>query len=242
MSKTIKVFETMTNAIKGSVVDDKLKIPVTYVVVGFEVERPEDALSGKVHDLNTGEYGHAFFYIVQDGYIAKVFSFGPGGDHPQASHKAQNKGNPWGRLGTPYYPVPDNTVHLFRKPLTYKQADALMKNTERMILRVETGHEKWTVGSNDTCAETAKQLLDASEIDTPSAKGKVKVPTLGTTITVDDPWAWWASFKHAGYQEVVFEVRQDTVTKKRVRFSETEDAMKARIGAVDPVASKWGKQ
>jgi hypothetical protein len=58
---------------------------------------------------------------------------------------------------------------------------------------------------NDTCAETARDVLHAADISTPSGSGPVKHSGIvnAPIAYAVNPYAWHQNFKKAGYAEVV---------------------------------------
>lgn len=187
-----------------------------YVVVGFEVNEPA-AFKDETQDLAI-DYGHAFFYVVKNSVVSKVFSFGPKaagkvGWFGQGSLDAPNSYNTGAilkdgfknaRPGTPDYAIP-NEVKLFRLRLTMKQGIALERETDRIRGRITSGKQKYTAYMNDTCAETARDILVAADINTPSGSGAVKhsgVVNVPIAYAVN-PYAWHQSFVKAGHAEVV---------------------------------------
>lgn len=183
----------------------EIEVDEYYVVVCFEVNNPE-AYVNETQDLAV-DYGHAFFYIVKNGLVSNVFSFGPAGDGKDGWF---NQGNnveidrtPYGveppspsvfnrgaivkdsyknaRQGTASYAVErDETTGLiaavsaFAFLITLSQGRLLEVKTEEMIKRIDGGIEKYSAIANDTCAETARDLLSDSGIETPSGSGEIK--------------------------------------------------------------------
>lgn len=188
-------------------VDDKKRVEVAvkvaeyYVVVGFEVNKPEAFRANTVefplvdpitvtytHDLAI-DYGHAFFYVVKDDKVSKLFSFGPKGSGKRgwfgkggATDTASNKydvgaivkdGYANARPGTPDFQITE-LVTAFKIPLTTPVGIALQARTQEMRKKIIDGEQSYTAYANDTCAETARDVLSSAGIATPSGSSLVK--------------------------------------------------------------------
>ncbi len=173
----------------------EVKILLPYVVVGFEVNNPNGhAFDNLVQNLdmgNGGDYGHAFFYLVEDGKIVRLFSFGPNGERGKFGWLGLGNKHPASRTGavvkdglkderpsTANYQISEATS-LFRVDVTKEQVDKLKAETDELVKDIKKGYEPYTVWRNDTCAETARDLLLKADIKTPEGAGKIKAPTLG---------------------------------------------------------------
>lgn len=185
----------------------EVKVDEYYVVVGFEVNYPKAFVKGVVvngkyipdfimdgdvtaliHDLGV-DYGHAFFYVVKNKIITKVFSFGPtgagkvgwfgaGAGDTEPSNKYNRgailkDGYKNSRPGTPDYNIKEE-INAFKIPLTLKQGIALESATDEKRTKITSGKQKYTAYANDTCAEEARDVLSSAGIDTPSGSGWVK--------------------------------------------------------------------
>ena len=186
-----------------------------HVVVGFEVNEPA-AFKDDTQDLAV-DFGHAFFYVAKNNVITKVFSFGPNdiGKVGWADRGSRNDPNAYNtgailkdgrknaRPGTPDYDIPD-TVSAFKIKLTIKQGAALERETEAMRQKIISGKQKYTAYMNDTCAETARDVLLAANVSTPSGSGAVKHSGIvnAPIAYAVNPYMWHKNFKKAGYAEV----------------------------------------
>jgi hypothetical protein len=213
-------------------------VDVHYLVVGFEVNSPT-AFKDEVHNLDD-DYGHAFFYTVKNGLVTGIFSFGPAGDgkvgwlNKGGSARTPNAWNSGAlfkdgyadsRLGTADYAVGEATK-LFKLSLTQEQHDNLQAAMVKWRKRIESGAEKYTAYINDTCAETAKSVLDDADIETPSGKGAIS--KFGYNVFYGtNPYRWHADFLKAGYREVIQEPRRD------------EWKAKYLLGKSDPAAGQF---
>jgi hypothetical protein len=209
----------------------EVKVDDYYVVVGFEVNNPE-AFVNDVQDLgaNSARYGngfgHAFYYVVKNKVVTKVFSFGPLGvpdDSPDApklgwldkGSRIDTESNKYdrgavikdgrknARPGTPDYAVKE-LVKGFKIPLTLKQGLSIEKETEAVRQKIITGKQKYTVYMNDTCAETARDVLSSAGIDTPAGKGFVKHSGVASfpLVYATNPYMWHKNFVASGSVEV----------------------------------------
>lgn len=225
----------------------EVKISLPYVVVGFEVNNPKGhAFDNLVQNLdvdNGGDYGHAFFYLVENGKIVRLFSFGPNGElgkvgwldlgnkYPATRNGAKIKdGYKDERPSTGNYQISEAT-RLFRIDVTKAQVDKLKAATDKLVNDINKGYEPYTVWRNDTCAETARDLLLKADIKTPEGAGKIKAPTLGEIwFTMVNPYMWHHNFKQAGYQEV----KQEPIKYK------WESAQAEQMP--DPALTQWKKK
>jgi hypothetical protein len=209
--KKWKVVGRSTMSPVANTVRKEVFVDEYYVVVGFEVNSPT-AFKDDTQELNTeagGDYGHAFFYVVKNNVITKFLSFGPNGPgkvgwfdrgraNPRYNTGAVVKdGYKNERPGTPDYEIPEE-VQLFRVNLSESKGIALEKATQAMSDKISKGEQKYTVYVNDTCAETARQVLSEAGVETPSAKGWVKhsgVVNFPLTYA-DNPYMWHKNFKN----------------------------------------------
>jgi hypothetical protein len=178
------------------------------VVVGFEVNQPKAFKCVKIkneipsydgfgsasrfmsddctHDLNI-DTGHAFFYLVKNDKVTKFFSFGPA-DPEGAKLLARNPGSPDFGIG--------EETKLFRIPLSEKQYDALMKDTEAVRQKISSKDIFYTPLINDTCAEEARDILKAHIPNLPEGSSKIEYADTKVAIAVN-PYMWHKNFKEA---------------------------------------------
>ena len=193
-----------------------VELDVFYLVIGFEVNRA-DAFKHNIHDLAI-DYGHAFYYLVKNLKIVQSFSFGPHGlgkvgwlDKGRSKGKQiytvgaiKKDGVKNSRPGTADYEITEK-VKSFKIPITRKQAEALIQNTVKARAEIYSGKLTYSAIVNDTCAETAKEILEDSNIDTPSGFGWIKHSNI-TDIPIAyavNPYKWHRDFK-TSYDEVTF--------------------------------------
>ena len=193
----------------------EVKVDDYYLVVGFEVNEPA-AFKNGTQDLAI-DYGHAFFYVVKNNVISKVCSFGPKGAGKvgwlgRGNSESPNRYNTGAilkdgfknaRPGNPDYAIPDE-IKAFRIPLTAKQGMALERETDKVRQEIISGRQKYTAYMNDTCAETARDILAAADISTPSGTGAVKhsgVVNMPIAYAIN-PYMWHQNFVKAGHVEV----------------------------------------
>ncbi len=221
--------------------DDKKK---PYVVIGFEVNQPgaftqDKALFMKhwVHHLNV-DYGHGFFYVVDEhGKVVRFFSFGPAGPgkigwfnsgDPKAA--PIKDGSSSSRPGTPDYPISEAT-RLFRIMLTKDKYEKLIRETDKERARIISGKHKYTAWVNDTCAESARDVLSAAGIATPSGAGFISAPPV--KIYAVTPYKWHYNFKKEGFKEARIGAndRKWEIIMKNARNNKLADS--------DPAATQW---
>ena len=195
----------------------EVKIDDYYLVVGFEVNMAM-AFVDNTHDLGIS-YGHAFFYLVKNKMVTKSFSFGPSGSGKIGwfNAGAAGEGNKYNtgaklkngyinaRPGTPDHAITE-PVKAFRIKLTLVQAKNLEIQVDKIRMEIQNKKYKYNVIVNDTCAESAKEVLDDSGIDTPSGSGSIKDSKRFSFVITSavNPYQWHHNFKQAGHKEVVF--------------------------------------
>lgn len=194
----------------------RVELDVFYLVIGFEVNSA-DAFKNNTHDLAI-DYGHAFYYLVKNLVIAQSFSFGP---YELGKIGWFNKGAPEGkeiysigaitkdghknsRPGTADHKIREK-VKAFKIPLNRRQAETPNNKTTEARIEIYNRTLTYSAIVNDTCAETAKEILDDSGIDTPSGSSWVKhsnIAEIPLAFAVN-PYKWHRNFK-TKYEEVIF--------------------------------------
>ncbi len=165
-----------------------------YLVIGFEVN-VMSAFKNNTQNLdvdNGGDYGHAFFFTVQDNKVITFFSFGP-------DEQMTTKGQVLGVRGRTNYPITEIT-NLFKFIINKNQLNEIKSKADRFKLKVKFDLEKYKTIMNDTCAETAKQVLDAAGIDTPAGTGYIRTPydwanEISTRNKFVNPYSWFTQIK-----------------------------------------------
>lgn len=192
-----------------------VELDVFYLVIGFEVNSA-DAFKNNTHDIAI-DYGHMFYYLVQNTKIIQSFSFGPDGagkvgwfDKGFSKGKqiytvgaVKKDGQKNSRPGTADYMITEK-VKSFKIPISRKQAGALNENTTKARVEIYKGQLTYSAIVNDTCAETAKEILDDSDIETPNGLSWIKhsnIADIPIAYAVN-PYRWHKDFK-AKYQEIV---------------------------------------
>jgi hypothetical protein len=225
----------------------EVKLDDYYVVVGFEVNVPA-AFVGDVHDLAL-DYGHAFFYIVKNLLVERLFSFGPAGMGKVGWFNQGSNENPnWAnggafvkdgfqnsRPGTPDYAIGE-TVSAFKIPLTLDVGKILVQQTQKKRTEIASGKLRYTAYANDTCASKARDVLSASGVDTPSGSGIVKHSGMGIATgqhvdtpfgrfvlgwTAVNPYMWHKNFKSTRHA--------------RGSYSPPSPGWTPAVGAADPI-------
>jgi len=217
--------ETWTKIAQSSTspIENRRRVDVNldnyYLVVGFEVNKPS-AFVDDVHDLAV-DYGHAFFYMVKNFSIIAFFSFGPDGlgkigwfdkGGTQFEENIYNvgafkkDGYVNSRPGTPDYAISER-VKAFRLALTLRQALDLKVKLKEVRSKIYRGEIRYSALMNDTCAETAKDILEDAGIPTPSGSGAVKHSAMlkFPVAYAVNPYKWHKNFK-AQYNEEIFKL------------------------------------
>ncbi len=161
------------------------------LTVGFEVNYPNAFVSG-VQDLSV-DYGHAFFYITQNDKVTVFFSFGPNGMAPPGKITNEYTGP---RPGTTSYAIGE-TIRLFRLKITEEMAVNVKSEAKCFTEKVNAGKEHYHAFMNDTCAETARDILSAGGVATPSGSGPVKgigINALTSNASFVNPYKWYSDF------------------------------------------------
>lgn len=195
-----------------SPIENKIRAQVSldtyYIVVGFEVNNPK-AFVDEIHDL-AQDYGHAFFYLVKNKTIKSLFSFGPagmgkfgllnrGGAMTSVKNGVQN-----GRPATADYGITE-PVKAFKMGLTKRQAEMVEHEVKKIRIEIYSGSVEYSALVNDTCAETAKEVLDDADVQTPKGSGWIKHSSkLSVAVAYAvNPYQWHNDFK-ARYPEMNF--------------------------------------
>lgn len=173
-----------------------------YIVVGFEVNNSK-AFVDDVHDLAV-DYGHAFFYLVKNVTIIKSLSFGPNGagkigwfnNGRYLTYKKDGSQN--ARPATADYPIRER-ARAFRIQVSIQQATSLQRAIDEIRVEIYYGRQEYSPIMNDTCAETAKEILDQAGVQTPSGAGWIKNSKMLSfpVVYAVNPYAWHANFKVA---------------------------------------------
>jgi hypothetical protein len=192
--------------------DNKVRAHVSldshYVVVGFEANNSQ-AFLNDMHDLAL-DYGHAFFYLVRNTTIRSSFSFGPAGIgklgwfNKGKVMTSKKNGSQNARPATADYGITE-TVRAFKIPVTKKQAEMLEEEVKKIRVAIYLGNTEYSALMNDTCAETAKEVLDDAGIETPNGSGWVKHSgklNLPVAYAVN-PYKWHKNFK-SKFAEMIF--------------------------------------
>lgn len=176
------------------------------LVMGFEVNHPA-AFAGGIHDLNV-DYGHAFFYLVdEENKVTSFFSFGP-------AEQMTAKGQILGVKGTIDYGISEPSK-LFSIDINVAQYAIIKAKVEAFRLETKIGSEKFVTALNNTCAESAMEILGTwyLGLGLPDGRSPVKIPHhlisvgdgLGVTqngvtkVDVTNPYALYRDMVAAGY-------------------------------------------
>ena len=204
------------------------------IVVGFEVNNPKAFKCVKkeiANDSFGGAYGvmvdvctqdllidpgHAFCYLVEGDKVTNFLSFGPAGGDFKAAIGGQ---------GTPNYPIPQKTK-LFRIIISQSIYVALMKDISAMRQKITDGTEPYRGLSNDTCAETVRQVLAKHISKLPIGHSNVSLNIL-TPVHAVTPYGWHDNFKKAKYTEYEIDADGD-LWRDIMKGDSTEDPLVGR--------------
>ena len=176
----------------GTAASDKpiteLKTDIYYVVIMIDASHPEKALiktlDGSTAHNPVAEPGHALHYIVKNGTIQSVLSFGPSSAAAAAIGPA----------------TADCTmkkmVYAFRYNLTKDKAEKLIKETDKWRADIASYLILYSGVTNDTCAETMLEILRPYIPELP--KGKGKTGTYYVYIRAVTPYWLFEDYKKAG--------------------------------------------
>jgi hypothetical protein len=118
------------------------------------------------------------------------------------------------RPGNPDYGITEE-IKAFKIVLTLKQGLKLATVTDDMRTKITSGKQKYTAYMNDTCAETARDLLSDAGISTPSGSGAVKYSSLidWPVAYATNPYMWHKNFKASGHAELSGKLRNPDPSK-----------------------------
>ncbi|WP_146000675.1 hypothetical protein [Chimaeribacter coloradensis] len=163
--------------------------------VGFEVNRPK-AFINDTQDLSV-DYGHAFFYTTENHKTRTFFSFGPNslGEPGKITNEYNGK-----RKATTNYPITE-IAQIFRFKITKSQLEKIEEVSKKFTLKVKEEKEFYNASQNDTCAETARDILTEAGIQTPDGSGHVigtgsKIADVIAFAEIVNPYMW-----HKGFNE-----------------------------------------
>ena len=177
------------------------------LIIGFEVNYPKAFVNGtQILDI---DYGHAFFYLTKNGIVKKFFSFGPrtgGKKNKTYAH----------RLGNSLYAISEMT-RLFKFSLSKQEFDVIAKETDKISAEINSGRQKYTAMVNDTCAETARDIIVKGFKSVPEGTGPVDAVGWAPNISAVNPYKWHHNMVSAGLKQNVLIANSqgwDTVMSK----------------------------
>lgn len=172
-----------------------------YLIIGFEVNLLESiVIDGDTYEkafekaTNTQDltvedgYGHNYFITIKNGIVDTFFSFGPGVD-PNAGTLEEIEESTYAtpsfierqkgidrfsgeRPGDTEYSITE-VSQIFKFKINKEQLNNIQLHANNFKAKVISQEEKYTAYKNDTCAETAKDILDLANIPTPNGEGHV---------------------------------------------------------------------
>ncbi|WP_445116370.1 hypothetical protein [Acinetobacter sp. WZC-1] len=190
------------------------------IVVGFEVNYPNAFViqdngwitkSNERTQLLDIDYGHAFFYVTKNDIVEVFFSFGPKGAGKDGWFNQGNSQSPNGwntgavvkngyassRPGTPDYGISEKTT-LYRMLVSEKIAKKIIEETNKVRTEIVSGDQKYTAWVNDTCAETAYDILVNYISNLPKGVGAVK-QSGAPVLKVINPYMWHYNFTQSKF-------------------------------------------
>ncbi|ENV08082.1 hypothetical protein F966_03944 [Acinetobacter higginsii] len=199
------------------------------ITVGFEVNHPDAFVSKKngivfksdeLTQLLDVDYGHAFFYVTKNDIVEVFFSFGPSGAGKDGwfGQGGMTRGAPnnWNygaavkdgyassRSGTPDYAITEKT-HLYRMFVSETFGKKIIESTNKVRKEILAGGQKYTAWVNDTCAETAYDILVDYISNLPKGSGPV-YKSGAITLNVINPYMWHHNFTKSKFAnpEIVY--------------------------------------
>jgi len=142
------------------------------------ITKDKDYFSHNNQNLSE-DYGHAFIYVTKNDIVMSSFSFGPA-KSPESMTEAF--GN---RPGNTLYKIGEVTK-LFRFKISKEQAEKVRENIAQFTQKVASQQIHYAPYKNDTCAASAKEILDQSNIETPSGKSYASYEVLEGVIEERD--------------------------------------------------------
>lgn len=211
-----------------------IKKPITTIIlneyivtVGFEVNYSDAFIlqdngwitkSNERTQILDVDYGHAFFYVTKNNIVQVFFSFGPSGSGKvgwfnrggRISRNAWNTGAvvkdgyASSRPGIPDYPISEKVV-LYRMLVTEKIAKKIIDETNEVRTKIINGDQKYTAWLNDTCAETAYDILGKYISNLPKGSGAVKQQG-APVLKVINPYMWHYNFTQSKFakNEIIY--------------------------------------
>jgi len=202
----------------------EVEINKYYLVIGTEAnatyayQNAKVTFSSKIakHQYLTGpnlDWGHAFFYIVENDDIFSFFSFGPSAGKKLGDNKII------GNASTCQYPISEVTqlyvldINVDEAKKIRNEVKRMYENTNNQFYNNETSEweqkevndKKYRAITNETCAKEAYRILSSILNDKiPNAYGYVKM--YGISKKAICPFAWNehlsnSNLKHYSYPE-----------------------------------------
>lgn len=178
------------------------------LAIGFEVNYP-DAFHNNILNLSV-DYGHAFFYVIkrpaisENDIVETFFSFGPLKLGESGKITDEYNGE---RPGNTQYAITEKTK-IFRLRISNIQAEKIKENSAEFTTKVESGTVFYDTSLNNTCAETARDILSSSFVNTPDGHGQIigtgniAADMVGYSFPMVNPYMWFRNF-HSRYGEPI---------------------------------------
>lgn len=162
-----------------------------------------------------GDYGHAFFYVTINNVVEAFFSFGPekygkdGWFNKGSASDENSVPNKWNRgalvkdgfattrYGTANYPITEK-VTCYRMIINQAQAQAIIQETNRIRGQIISGKQEYTAWINDTCAETAYDILKKYITNLPDGTGRISSHNF-INLKAINPYMWNFNFSKSTF-------------------------------------------
>lgn len=171
------------------------------VTVGFETnvstafvyrtyDRGRDRFTQELTQVLGEDYGHAFFYVTLSDVVQVFFSFGPNGPPKKESVRSSQ------RQGSADYLIKEKCT-FYRMAVPQKQAQSIIAEANKVRAEITSGRQKYTAYVNDTCAETAYDILKPYILNLPSGTGPIDPKRAVPTIWAINPYMWQHNFSQS---------------------------------------------
>lgn len=170
------------------------------LTIGFETNHPE-AFYNETLNLSV-DFGHVFFYITKREPLSSFdivdtfFSFGPLGYGESGKITNEYNGE---RPGDTTYLIKE-VSQMFRLRISKKQAEKIKAKSAQFTHEVDTKKVFYNASTNDTCAETARDILSSSGVPTPDGHGAVVgtgnllADMITYNLSMVNPYMWFKNF------------------------------------------------
>lgn len=186
---------------KVNVVAVKISRESKYILtVGFETNYP-DAFYNNTLNLSV-DFGHVFFYVTRREALSSFdivdtfFSFGPAGygENGKIINEYNSK-----RPGDTAFLIKE-VSQMFRLRISKEQGEKIKAKTSQFTYAVDTQQIFYNASTNDTCAETARDILSSCGVPTPDGHsavigtGNLLADIITYNLAMVNPYMWFKNF------------------------------------------------